>query len=148
MNLGIDDGDVTAVTTATEINMNGNKIVRETASGNPFMISTTDPVVIENAVFESVKGGAAIATRTDGANITIKNSAFNNMPIITNSSYPEGIKLLFNNCTFISNPLNKNRAQSFDWVLPLFFYFPEFRARIAIRMHAMPAAEAMLMPSP
>ena len=32
--------------------------------------------------------------------MTFNNCVFNNMPIVTNSSYPNGIKLIFNNCTF------------------------------------------------
>ena len=123
----VDDG--TAIKAAANINGNGNSITRDTGSGNPLMVSTTEPVVITNVVFESTKGNAAIATRTAGANITLKdcvfnnhanpstgntgmqvyaenvvitfeNCTFNNMPIVTNSSYKKGIKMVFNNCTF------------------------------------------------
>jgi len=111
------------------VNGNGNKLVRNTASGNPLLVNTTNKVTFEDIVFESTKGSAVLATRKEGANIevnnckfqnnaapstgntgvqvyasnvtmTFNNCVFNNMPVVTNSSYPEGIKLVFNNCTF------------------------------------------------
>jgi len=113
----------------TVINGNGNSLVRDTASGNPLLVNTTNKVVFEDVVFESTKGSAVLATRKVGANIEVNNCVFqnyekpstgntgvqvyandvtmvfnnctfNNMPIETNSSYPTGIKLVFNNCTF------------------------------------------------
>lgn len=82
--ISVDDG--TAVKAGANINFNGNTLSRDTASGNPFMISTTEPVVLENAVFKSVKGSAVVATRTDGANITVKNSTFNNLASPSNAN--------------------------------------------------------------
>ena len=113
----------------TVVNGNGNSLVRDTASGNPLLVNTTNKVTFENVVFESTKGSAVLATRKNGANIEVNNCVFqnngapstgntgiqvfasnvtmvfngctfNNMPIETNSSYPEGIKLEFNDCTF------------------------------------------------
>ncbi|MBE5787844.1 MAG: hypothetical protein E7324_09950 [Clostridiales bacterium] len=107
----------------------GGTLSRDTASGNPLLVNTTAKVTFEGVKFESVKGSAVLATRKDGANIevndcvfenlaapstgntgvqvyasnvtmTFNRCTFNNMPIITNSSYPEGIKLVFNDCTF------------------------------------------------
>lgn len=102
---------------------------RDSGNGNPLTVTTTEPVTFEDVKFESVKGGAVLSTRTNGAVVTLNdclfdnlaapstgntgiqvyaqnttwtfnNCTFNNMPIETNSSYPEGIKLVFNNCTF------------------------------------------------
>jgi len=107
----------------------GGTLSRDTASGNPLLVNTTEKVTFEGVTFESVKGSAVLATRKEGANIevnncvfnnqgapstgntgiqvyaqnttwTFNNCTFNNMPIETNSSYPKGIKLVFNNCTF------------------------------------------------
>lgn len=113
----------------TVVNGNGNTLSRESASGNPLLVNTTNKVTFENIVFESAKGSAVLATRKDGANIEVNDCefqnlaapstgntgvqvyasnvtmvfnrcTFNNMPVITNSSYPEGIQLVFNDCTF------------------------------------------------
>lgn len=123
--------DITYVNFAqdTVVNGNGNSFSRDTASGNPLLVNTTNKVTFENIVFESAKGSAVLATRKEGANIEVNDCVFqnhgapstgntgvqvyasnvtmvfnrctfNNMPIVTNSSYPEGIKLEFNDCTF------------------------------------------------
>lgn len=107
----------------------GGTLSRDTASGNPLLVNTTEKVTFEGVTFESVKGSAVLATRKVGANIevndcvfnnqaapstgntgvqvfasnvtmTFNRCTFNNMPVVTNSSYPEGIKLVFNDCTF------------------------------------------------
>lgn len=107
----------------------GGTLSRDTASGNPLTVKTTEKVTFEGVKFESVKGSTVLATRKEGANIelnncvfenfgspstgnsgvqvyasnvtfTFNNCTFYNMPIETNSSYPDGIKLVFNNCTF------------------------------------------------
>ena len=131
-NIGVED---LWVKSGATINGDGNKLIRETASGNPLTISTTEPVVFDNVNFESTKGSAVLATRKEGSNITVKNSTFNNlaspstgnvgvqiyakdviitfedctfknMPVITNSSYAGSVKIEFNNCKFIWNGNN------------------------------------------
>ena len=113
----------------TVVNGNGNTLSRDTASGNPLLVNTTNKVTFENITFASTKGSAVLATRKEGANIEVNDCVFqnlaapstgntgvqvyasnvtmvfngctfNNMPIVTNSSYPDGIKLEFNDCTF------------------------------------------------
>ncbi len=113
----------------TVIEGNGKNLVRETASGNPLLVNSTKKVTFNKVNFVSEMGSAVLATRKEGANIELNgcvfqnnaapstgntgvqvyasnvtmvfnNCTFNNMPVVTNSSYPEGIKLEFNNCTF------------------------------------------------
>ncbi len=114
---------------AAESTIIGGTVSRDTASGAPLYVSTTETVTFKGVTFESVKGSAVLSTRTDGSNVvlencvfnnqsapstgntgiqiyaenttwTFNNCEFNNMPIVTNSSDPTGIKLVFNNCTF------------------------------------------------
>jgi len=113
----------------TVIEGNGKNLVRKTASGNPLLVNSTKKVTFNKVNFVSERGSAVLATRKGGANIELSgyvfqnnaapstgntgvqvyasnvtmvfnNCTFNNMPVVTNSSYPEGIKLEFNNCTF------------------------------------------------
>ncbi len=127
--INVEDLTYVNFTADTVVNGNGNSLVRDTASGNPLLVNTTNKVTFDNIVFESTKGSAVLATRKAGANIevnncvfknnaapstgntgiqvyandvtfTFNNCTFDNMPIETNSSYSKGIKLVFNNCTF------------------------------------------------
>jgi len=121
--------DLQSVTFNQDTTIVGGTFSRDTASGNPLTVKSTDTVTFEDVKFESVKGSAVLATRTNGANLVLNdcvfnnlaapstgnvgiqvyaenvtmvfnNCTFNNMPVVTNSSYPNGIKLVFNNCTF------------------------------------------------
>ena len=107
----------------------GGTLSRDTASGNPLTVNTTETVTFEGVKFESVKGSAVLATRKEGANIVLNNCSvenfgapstgntgiqvyaknvtmtfngctFKNMPIVTSSSYAGPVKLVFNDCTF------------------------------------------------
>ena len=127
--IAVEDLTYVAFGDGAVVNGNGNSLVRDTASGNPLLVNTTNKVTFEDVKFESAKGSAVLGTRKDGANIEVNdcefinhgspstgnvgvqvfandvtmvfnNCTFNNMPVETNSSYPTGIKLVFNNCTF------------------------------------------------
>lgn len=107
----------------------GGTLSRDSGNGNPLTVYTTEKVTFKEVTFESVKGGAVLATRKDGSNIevndcvftnfglpstgnvgvqvyakdvtmTFNNCTFNNMPIVTSSSYAGNIKLVFNECKF------------------------------------------------
>ena len=121
--------DLNWMTFTKDTTIQGGSISRDTASGNPLTVKGTNKVTFEDVKFESVKGSAVLATRQDGANIVLNNCVFdnlaapstgntgiqvyakdvtmvfngctfNNMPIVTNSSYKGNVKLVFNNCTF------------------------------------------------
>lgn len=121
--------DVTYFGDSAPVTVTGGTFSRDTASGNPLTVNTTEKVTFNGTIFESVKGSAVLATRKVGANIELNdcvfnnlaapstgntgiqvfasnvtivfnNCTFNNMPIETNTAYPDNITLVFNNCTF------------------------------------------------
>ena len=121
--------DVTYFGGSAPVTVTGGTFSRDTASGNPLTVNTTEKVTFNGVTFESVKGSAVLATRKVGANIELNdcvfnnlgapstgntgiqvfasdvvivfnNCTFNNAPIETNTAYPDNIKLVFNNCTF------------------------------------------------
>ena len=61
-------------------------------------------VVVNDSVFTNLAapstGNTGVQVYANDVTMTFNNCEFNNMPIVTNASYPEGIKLVFNNCKF------------------------------------------------
>jgi len=88
----------------------GGTLSRDSGNGNPLTVYTTEKVTFDDVAFETVKGGAVLAVRKDNANVTVKNSTFNNLssPSTGNTGvqvYAENVTMRFENCTFNNMPV-------------------------------------------
>ena len=106
-----------SVNAGCTIDFGGNTVERSSANGDALIISTSEPVVLENANFQTVKGNAVLKTDApfmgfgvDNPTVTVKNSTFTNLsaPSTGNTgvqAFANGSTFIFENCTFNNMPI-------------------------------------------